>query len=421
MNKVTSTFDRTTRRILWVLLIVYVFNFLDRQIVNILAEPIGRDLKLSDTQLGLMTGLAFALIYTVLGIPLARYADRPGSDRGRLIAVSLAVWSGMTALCGLAMNFPQLLLARIGVGIGEAGCTPAAHSLIADRVAPEKRPGAMAFYAMGIPLGSLLGMVIGGQLADLVGWRHAFLFVGLPGLLMVAVVLLVVRDTGRVVHVQPEGGRESVVKTLAILLRSPTFVMLLAAASASSFLSYGKATWATIFFQRTHGLTPGEVGFWLGLGNGLAGLAGTWLGGWIANRLGRKHLTTAPAIGMALAIPLALAGYNASDWRLGIALLMLPSLLNSLYYGPVFSSAQGLVAQRHRAMASAMVLFSQNLIGLGLGPLFFGMLSDWFKPEYGAESVRYVLYGAAWLGLAPAVLYWLLRPRLAAEMDRRET
>ena len=402
---------------LWVLLVVYVFNFLDRQIVNILAEPIGRDLKLSDTQLGLMTGLAFALFYTVLGIPIARYADRTRTDRGRLIAVSLAVWSGMTALCGLALNFSQLLLARIGVGVGEAGCTPAAHSLIADRVPPEKRPGAMAFYAMGIPLGSLLGMVIGGQLADTVGWRNAFLIVGLPGLMVVALVLALVRDTGRVAHAQPSQGKESAGQTLLILIKSPTFVMLLAAASTSSFLSYGKGTWSAIFFQRTHGLSPGEVGFWFGLWGGLAGVAGTWLGGQIANRFGRNHLTTAPAIGMALAIPLALAGYNASDWRLSMLLLMLPTLLNSLYYGPVYSSTQGLVAPRQRAMASALLLFCQNLIGLGLGPLFFGMLSDWLKPTYGADSVRYVLYGAALLGLVPALLYWLLRPRLAAEVE----
>jgi predicted MFS family arabinose efflux permease len=411
-------FHGSTRTMLWVLLVVYVFNFLDRQIVNILAEPIGKDLKLSDTQLGLMTGLAFALFYTVLGIPIARYADKPGTDRGRLIAISLAVWSAMTALCGLAQNFIQLLLARIGVGIGEAGCTPAAHSLIADRVPPERRASAMAFYAMGIPLGSLLGMFIGGQLSDAVGWRNAFLFAGIPGLLMVAVVLVLVRDTGRTVHAQPPGGRESVAKTMLLLLKSPTLVMLLAAASASSFLSYGKGTWSTIFFQRTHGLSPGEVGFWFGVWGGLAGIAGTWLGGKIADKMGKNHLTTAPAIGMALAVPLALAGYQASDWRVSLALLMLPTLLNSLYYGPIYSSTQGLVAHRHRAMASALLLFCQNLIGLGLGPLFFGMLSDWLKPEYGAESVRYVLYGAVWMGLIPAVLYWLLRPRLAAEIDR---
>jgi predicted MFS family arabinose efflux permease len=275
----------------------------------------------------------------------------------------------------------------------------------------------MAFYAMGIPLGSLLGMVIGGQLADTVGWRNAFLIVGLPGLMVVALVLALVRDTGRVAHAQPSQGKESAGQTLLILIRSPTFVMLLAAASTSSFLSYGKGTWSAIFFQRTHGLSPGEVGFWFGLWGGLAGVAGTWLGGQIANRFGRNHLTTAPAIGMALAIPLALAGYNASDWRLSMLLLMLPTLLNSLYYGPVYSSTQGLVAPRQRAMASALLLFCQNLIGLGLGPLFFGMLSDWLKPTYGADSVRYVLYGAALLGLVPALLYWLLRPRLAAEVE----
>ena len=177
---VTGMFPKarqSTRVMLWTLLIVYVFNFLDRQIVNILAEPIRRDLDLSDTQIGLMTGLAFALFYTVLGLPIARYSDRPTTDRGRLIAVALAVWSAMTALCGFAQNFVQLLLARVGVGVGEAGCTPAAHSLIADRVPAERRASAMAFYALGIPLGSLLGMVIGGYLADEIGWRKAILCV----------------------------------------------------------------------------------------------------------------------------------------------------------------------------------------------------------------------------------------------------
>lgn len=412
-----GSFDPAVRRMLLVLLVVYVFNFLDRQIVNILAEPISRDLKLSDTEIGLMTGLAFALFYTVLGIPIARHADRPSTDRSRLIAISLAIWSAMTALCGLAQNYTQLLLARIGVGVGEAGCTPAAHSLIADRVSPERRASAMAFYAIGIPLGSLLGMVIGGQLADLVGWRGAFMFVGLPGLLLVFVVLLLVRDKERIESAAHQGAAGSVWQTMRRLLGSTTFVMLLAAASASSFLSYGKSTWTAIFYQRTHHLTPGEVGFWYGLLTGLAGVAGTWIGGQLADRLGRNHITTAPALGMALAIPMALASYQAPDWRLSMALLMVPTLLNSLYYGPVYASTQGLVPQHQRAMASALLLFCQNLIGLGLGPLFFGMLSDWIKPTFGEASVRYVLYGAAWLGLIPALLYWLLRPRLAAEIE----
>lgn len=426
-------YQGSTRTLLWVLLIVYIFNFLDRQIVNILAEPIARDLKLSDTQLGLMTGLAFALLYTILGLPLARYADKPASNRGKLIAVALATWSVMTALCGMAQNFVQLLLARIGVGVGEAGCTPAAHSLIADKVSPEKRPGAMAFYAMGIPIGTLLGSLIGGQLADTVGWRNAFLVVGLPGILLAFVAWILIRDEDRPERiVAPEQHAQSVrsamwasIRQIWIsireLMKLKAYVLLLFAASFCPFLAYGKATWVTIFFQRTHQLSPGEVGLWHGTASGIAAVFGTWLGGWLANRFGsvdRRHVVTAPAIGMVLAVPLAILAFVQSDWRIAVALLLLPSIFNAFYYGPVYSSVQGLVPLHQRAMASALLLFGQNLIGLGLGPLFFGILSDWLKPEYGSESVRYVLYGAALLGLIPAVLFWIARPHLHAELDK---
>lgn len=411
----------STRVMLWVLLVVYIFNFLDRQIVNILAEPIRKDLDLSDTQIGLMTGLAFALFYTFLGLPIARVADRPTTNRGWLIAGALAVWSGMTALCGLAQNFAQLLLARIGVGVGEAGCTPAAHSLIADRVPANKRASAMAFYALGIPAGSLLGMVIGGYLADEIGWRTAFLLVGAPGVLLALVVVALIRDPPRPSRAAAEGEALGLLATLKVLTGSRTFVLVLAAGSACSFLSYGKTTWSTIFFQRSHGMSPGEVGFWFGLWGGIAGMIGTFMGGWLADRFGatdRRHVVTAPAIGMALAVPVAFAAYQATDWRVSLALIMVPNVLNSLYYGPVFSSVQGLVAPHQRAVASAMLLFCQNLLGLGLGPLFFGMISDFLKPEFGEESVRYVLYGAAFMGLIPALLFWLVRPRLTGELDR---
>ena len=214
--------DRSTRVMLRVLLVVYIFNFLDRQIVNILAEPIRKDLNLSDTQVGLMTGMAFALLYAVLGLPIARYADKPLTDRARLIAAAVAIWSVMTALCGFAQNFAQLLLARVGVGVGEAGCTPAAHSLIADRVPPERRPGAMAFYALGIPIGSLLGMMIGGVLADTLGWRKAFMLVGLPGVILALVVVVLIKDTGRAERAVPaQGGGQGMFAAIGQLLRSP--------------------------------------------------------------------------------------------------------------------------------------------------------------------------------------------------------
>ena len=388
-----SVAQTSTRMVMWILLLVYIFNFIDRQIVTILAEPIAQELSLSDTQIGLMTGLAFALFYTVLGIPIARYADRPTSSRPLIIAVALTIWSGMTAISGFAQNFWQLLLARIGVGVGEAGCTPAAHSLIADSVPKEKRSGALAFYALGIPIGSLLGMAVGGVLNDWIGWRMAFLAVGLPGVLLALVVITVLKEPRRsaefratqAVH-KPIDGKE----TFKAIFGSKALVLLIIGGSFASFLAYGKVTWATIFFQRTHGLSPGEVGVMFGIVNGLAGAAGTYLGGWFADRYGsrnRRHVMTAPAIGMAIAAPAALLAYWVPDWRLALAIMIIPTALNSLYYGPFYSSVQGLVPLSARSMASAVTLFCQNLIGLGLGPLVFGALSDWIKPVYGDGSV----------------------------------
>ena len=416
------------RLVLAVLLVVYIFNFIDRQIVNILAEPIRRDLGLTDTQIGLMTGIAFAAFYTFLGIPIARYADRPSTNRVGLIAGALVIWSGMTALCGQAQSFVQLLLARIGVGVGEAGCTPAAHSLIADMAPPEKRASAMAFYALGIPIGTLLGMLIGGTLADAYGWRTAFVVVGLPGILLAGAVVLLLRDPRRAGEAMRAAAATPPRKTLSNrealkeILGSRAFVLLLAAGSSAAFLSYGKATWTTIFFQRTHGLTAGETGFWFGIWGGVASIAGTLAGGWLADRFGkinRRHVMTAPALGFALAVPLSIAAYFMTDWRWALAFLMIPTLLNSLYYGPTYSSVQGLVKPEARAMASAVLLFSQNLIGLGLGPLFFGMLSDWIKPVAGEESVRWVLYGAAVIGFIPAFFFWRTSLRLNEELDRK--
>jgi MFS family permease len=416
------------RLLLWTLLIVYVFNFLDRQIVNILAEPIKRDLGLSDTQLGLLTGLAFALFYAILGIPIARWADRPGSNRVGLISVSLLVWSGMTALCGQAQNFTQLLLARVGVGVGEAGCTPAAHSLISDMVPAERRSSAMAFYGLGIPAGSLIGMVLGGFLADTIGWRNAFLVVGLPGVLLAVFVWLALKEPRQgslaeaaraaALHT-PAAPRQPTWQTLKDLVRNRTYVLLALGAGLVAFLSYGKGVWAAIFFIRTHGLTPGQTGLWLGLVAGLSGLVGTWAGGWCADRFGRanpRHILTAPAIGMAIAAPLLFLAYRADDWRVALVLLAIPAVCNSLYYGPTYALVQRLVRPEERAVATAVMLFAQNLIGLGFGPLFFGMFSDALKPVMGEESVRGVLYGAAWLGLLPAFFYWRASLRLPAAL-----
>ena len=413
----------STRTMLWILLIVYIFNFLDRQIVNILAEPIKADLGLTDTELGLLAGPAFAVFYALLGIPIARYADKEGTNRVRLIALALAIWSAMTAVCGLAQNFVQLLLARIGVGVGEAGCTPAAHSLITDSVPSEKRSSAIAFYGMGVPIGSLLGLIIGGIVNDLYGWRVALMLVGAPGLLLALVVLFVMREPR---HSRPV---ETVTSTAPAQLStgdamkeifgSRAFLFILIAASVTAFLGYGKALWTISFFIRSHGLSTTEAGLSMAVVLGLAGVLGTWLGGKMADVFGKrdkKHILTFPAYGMAVGAPLLFLGYFVADWRVAVALLIVPTILNTAYYGPAYACVQGLVRPQARAVAASIMLFGQNLIGLGFGPFLFGVLSDALAPAYGQESVRYVLYGAAWLGLIPAFFFWRASLRLSAEL-----
>ena len=422
-SQASTSVAAKTRTMLWVLLIVYILNFLDRQIVNILAEPIARDLKLSDSDIGLMTGLAFALFYTFLGLPIARYADRPSTNRVGLISVSLAIWSGMTVLCGMAQNFVQLLLARIGVGVGEAGCTPAAHSLITDAVEPAKRSSAIAFYGLGIPIGSLLGLIVGGIVNDLWGWRIAFMVVGVPGLLLAFMVPMFIKEVrargADTAATTGASGALSIGQALREVFSTRAFVYIAIAASFTAFLGYGKGVWALILFQRSHGLSAGETGLLLGVALGIAGILGTWLGGYFADRFGktdRRHMLTTPAIGMAVAAPILFLGYAVTEWHVAIALLFVPTVLNAAYYGPTFACVHGLVQPEARAMASAVMLFLQNLIGLGLGPLLFGMASEELKPALGPESVRYVLYGAAWLGLIPAFFFWRASLRLGKEL-----
>ncbi|MCE2728510.1 spinster family MFS transporter [Sphingorhabdus sp.] len=411
---------------LFALLLVYILNFLDRQIVNILAEPIKGELGLSDTQLGLLAGPAFAVFYAVLGIPIARYADNAKTNRVWLISICLAVWSGMTAICGFAQNFAQLALARIGVGVGEAGCTPAAHSLIADSVPPEKRSSAIAFFGLGIPIGGLLGLIIGGIVNDQYGWRIALMLVGMPGILLAFLLPLIIRDPRRCADSahfntadSPVKAKLSIKDAVREVFASKAYLYVFIAASFTAFLSYGKGLWTISFFIRSHGLSTTEAGLAMAVALGISGIIGTWLGGKMADVFGKRdkrQILTLPAIGMAIAAPILFAGYWAEDWRIAVALLILPTILNSAYYGPAYGCVQGLVRPEARAIAASLVVFGQNLIGLGMGPLLFGVLSDWLQPMAGDESVRWVLYGAAWLGLIPAFFFWRASLRLNAEL-----
>ena len=409
---------------LGVLLVVYIFNFLDRQIVAILAEPIAKDLSLSDTQIGVLTGLAFAMFYTTLGFPIARYADRAKTDRVRLIALATAIWSVITALCGMAANFTQLLLARIGVGVGEAGCTPPAHSLITDIAPPEKRARAFALYQLGPPVGGLIGMVLGGVLADSVGWRNAFIVVGLPGLLAALLVMALLRDPRRDENFRaerPAPRQTGASEALREILASRAMVRLLIASALASFSLYGVMIWTAIFFQRSHGLTAGETGLWFGLANGIASIAGVWLGGMFGDaqlRRGKQHLLTVPSLALIGSSPLFLAALLVADWRVAMLGMAASILLNWLYVAPYYSAVQGLAAPRNRAVASALVLFLQNAVGIGIGPVLLGYVSDLLKPEYGDESVRYVLFVTAAFSTLGGLVLWTARKYLPDELDR---
>ncbi|MEQ8859048.1 MAG: MFS transporter [Pseudomonadales bacterium] len=382
--------------VLAMLVVVYVFNFLDRQIVTILAEPIKIDLGLNDTQIGLMTGLAFAVFYTVLGIPLARLADR--ANRVSIITFALVVWSGMTALCGAAQNFVQMLAARIGVGVGEAGCSPPAHSLIADYYPPEKRASALSIYALGIPIGSILGLMSGGWIAELYGWRTAFFVVGVPGIVLAVLFKLTVREPLRGMSDAARGTAAPeqlpLGETLRTLMGNRTMLHIAMGGALTSFVGYGLGQWLPAYFIRIHGLGIAETATYFGLALGVASAVGTFLGGSLADRLAardRRLYAWIPAAGVLVAFPFYVAAMLSGNPYVAIAILIAPSLLNSLWLGPAFGTIQNLAPMRMRALASAMLLFVLNIIGLGFGPFLVGVLSDLLSGTFGADSLRYAI------------------------------
>ncbi len=382
------------RYVLGLLFVVYVFNFIDRQILAILLEPIKADLGVSDTAMGFLTGIAFALFYTVAGIPIARLADR--SSRRTVIAVGLAVWSAMTAASGLARSFGQLALARIGVGVGEAACTPPAHSLLADYFPPERRATALAVYGMGIHVGILFGFLVGGWMNELFGWRNALYVVGLPGLILAVVVRLTVREPERGAAdglAAPPAAvpmREAVreVRNLASL-RHMTL-----GAGLHSFAGYALAAWGPAFMVRVHHMGTAEVGTSLGLITGFGGAAGAILGGMLVDRLGRRDARWTlwvPAIASTIEVPLLLAFLLVPSTTTALVVAVPAVLAGAMWLGPIFAGSQNLVRPAMRAFTSALMLFVVNLIGLGLGPQAVGLLNDGLAPRFGAEAIRYSL------------------------------
>jgi predicted MFS family arabinose efflux permease len=384
--------------------LVYTFNFIDRQIVGILAVPIKADLGLSDAQLGMMGGLAFALFYTGLGIPVAILADR--FSRTWIMTGALVMWSGMTAACGLANNFWQLFMARLGVGVGEAGGVAPAYSLISDLFPPEQRARALSIYSFGIPIGSALGIVFGGLIASWIDWRFAFFAVGLAGILLAPVFRLTIKEPERGRFDRPRGDRAP--PGLAAILRTlagkPSFWLISLAASCSSMMGYGLFFWLPSFFVRSHGMTLLDASLFYGAILLVGGLAGVWLGGWAGDRFGqgsRKLYVKIPALAFLLTIPFYLLGILSPTLVLSFFVLLVPTALGLVWLGPVISAIQHLVRPDMRATASAVFLFINNLIGIGVGTWAIGALSDALQLQYGDDSLRYsILAGTGFYLLA---------------------
>ncbi len=393
--------------VLAMLLLVYTFNFVDRQILGILAPAIQRELLLSDTQMGLLGGLAFAVLYSTLAIPLAWIADRTG--RTRVITISLAVWSAFTALCGAATGFWQLFLFRLGVGVGEAGGVAPSYALIADYFPAGRRARALAIYSLGIPLGSAAGVMAGGWIAQTVDWRTAFYVVGVAGVLLAPVFALVVREPARA---KQPADAAPIGRVFAILARKRSFWFLSFGAASSSMLGYGLAFWLPSLMKRSFGLDLIETGRFYGALLLLGGVAGVLAGGFVGDRLGardRGAYAKLPAICFLIAVPLFAAGILSQSTEAAFLFFLLPQALVYVWLAPVNAAIQHLVPAHMRATASATFLLINNLIGLGAGTLVLGALSEAMKAQFGDESLRYamlsglVLYLLAGLLMALAV------------------
>ena len=382
---------------LWVLMVltlVYTFNHVDRQILVILLEPIKDELNLKDSQLGMLTGIAFAAFYATLGIPVAMWADR--GNRRNIIALALTIWSGMTALSGLSQSYWQLLVARMGVGVGEAGGTPPATSMIADLYPPQERATALGVYTTGIGLGVMLGFALGGLVYEAYGWRMAFFVAGVPGLLLALLVRFTVREPvrGHSEARQDDRPAPSLKETLRFIMGQTSYLWLLAGClliciSANAFLVFTSS-----HLQRTYGLSPGQVSWPLGLLIGGVGSVGAVVIGLVCDRLSKKDLRWRPliiALCAAIALPFAWMFLRAPNVGLAYAWNVVPSFVGLIYASIAYTASQELVQLRMRAFASAFMLFCLTLIGIGCGPWIAGVLSDYFTSQGEAQPLARAL------------------------------
>ncbi len=422
-----AAFTQARRNYMLALLtLVYTFNFIDRQIVVILQESIKADLHLSNFQLGLLSGLSFALFYCVLGIPIARWADH--SNRSRIIAGGLAIWSGMTALCGMAQNFVQLFFARVGVGVGEAGCSPPAHSIIADLYPKKSRASAFSVYNTGIYIGIMTGFMIGGLLEPHIGWRMTFMVIGLPGILFAAILLHQLKEP-------PRGLADGVVETsptvplgevLRVMWSRRSFRHLALASGFTAFVLYA-ANFLAPFLSRVHGMNTAAIGVQLGIAQAIGGAGGALLGGFLTDRLARRDVrwyAWFPAICVSIALPFNVAAFLVPNSLAAIVLANIALFFSITYLGPTLAMVQSVVSMRMRALSSSVLFFVLNILGLGLGPTITGALADIFSKNYEmgeAEGLRVAMISVSFVALLAAWQYLLGARHYKADLAANES
>ena len=378
--------------VLLALTLIYILNFVDRALLAVVGPDLVPDLKITDTQFGLLTGFGFALLYTAVGIPLARFADV--GHRVWIMTICVALWSLMTAACGLATEvtigsitigaFWILLICRVGVGIGEAGCTPPANSLIADYFIPRERSQALGFYAMGVTLGTMVANLIGGWVTDVFDWRTAFFVVGLPGLLVALVFKLTVKEPPRGYTDPPETEkkeRAGLKEAIHELMGKPAFWLMTAGATIAAFCGYGISSFQSLFLVRTYEITAGQAAIWINTPVALSAAVGTFATGWLATRVYKKHpgaIAWVPAAGLTLSVPFYIYAFTTDNLLYAAIGLVIGGFVKYGYLAAQYTIGQGVVSMRVRAMATAVMLLLVNLLGYGFGPLFIGAVSDIF-------------------------------------------
>lgn len=403
-----------------VLTAVYVSNYVDRQILSILLQPIKLEFGLSDTELGFLSGISFAIFYATLGMPIAMWADR--GNRRNIIALATTVFSVMTALCGMAQSFVQLALARIGVGIGEAGSSPPSHSMIADLYPRAERATAMAIFALGVNVGILIGFLVGGWVNEFLGWRAAFMVVSVPGLVMALIVRTTVREPARGLAdgVSDDPSSAPPIRSVfSYMWRRRSIRHITIGATLNSFVGYGAIAWVPAFLIRSFGMTTGEIGTVLALIIGVFGGLGTFFGGYFADRLGKRDVRWNMwliAACIAGAMPFSFGVFLTADRITALVLFIVPAMVGALYLGPSLALVQALVPLRSRTVASAILLFVLNIIGLGFGPQIVGIVSEALVPRFGEESLRYALLMVGFVNLWAALHFFLAARTLEQDL-----